>query len=138
MKLVGLFLAVLAYALLVTPGMATGDDAATKQKPKPKITINEADIYLGDPHDFKKPAVVDVDAVYAKIPEYRKILDREMDQSNPRYLFLLRAASDRFRTALDAAADAGGYDLIGGLGSIKIEGKTIPNITSKVIAKLPK
>jgi hypothetical protein len=132
LRLVGLLVAALAYAILITPGVAAGEDE------KPKVTVNEAEIYLGDSHDFQKPGVVDVDAVYDKIPEYREILDRNIDESNPRYLFLMRAASDRFRSAVEAVADDDGYDLIGGLGSIKIEGKKVPVITSRVIAKLPK
>lgn len=131
MRYAGLLLIMLAYALLITPGFAAGKD-------KPKVKINEADIYLGDSSDFNKPGVVDVRAVYKKIPEYREILSRNMDESNPRYLFLMRAASDRFRSALDDVADEEGYDLIGGLRSIKIPGQKVPNITAQVIASLPK
>lgn len=100
--------------------------------------INEGDIYLGDTHDYKKPAVVDVDAVYAKIPEYRQILEKNLDSTSPRYLFLLRAASERFRSALDRCARGHGYDLIGGLGSIQIDGVTVPNITAEVMKALPR
>lgn len=103
---------------------------------KSGVTIHEGDIYLGDSNDYSKPAVVDVDAVYARIPEYRQILEKNLDSTSPRYLFLLRAATDKFRTALDDCARARGYDLIGGLGSIQIEGKTVPNITSLVMKAL--
>jgi hypothetical protein len=102
-----------------------------------KYKIKDADIYLGDPDDIKKPAIVDVDAVYARIPEYREILEKNLDGTNARYLYLLRAASGRFRTSLDRCARLGGYDLIGGLGSISSEGVVIPNVTSKVIKSLP-
>ena len=130
---------IFSFAFLLSPELlAAKDKGKDKEKKKPKVEIDESEIYLGDPASFKKPAVVDVDAVYAKIPEYKEILDRNMDTSNPRYLFLMRAASDKFRTALEAVSDSHGFDLIGGLGSIRIEGKTVPEITSKVIAKLPK
>ena len=109
-----------------------------KEKAKPKVTIDEAEIYYGDPSEFKKPAVVDVDRIYMSIPEYKEIIDRDMDDSKPRYLMLMRTASKKFRTALKKAAKAKGYDLIGGLGAIKIEGKTVPEITDLVISKLPK
>jgi hypothetical protein len=107
-------------------------------KERAHAKINEGDIYLGDPHDYKKPAVVDVDAVYARIPEYRQILEKNLDSTSPRYLFLLRAASERFRGALDRCARGHGYDLIGGLGSIEIDGVTVPNITAEVMKALPR
>jgi len=107
-------------------------------KGRSKVRIKEADIYHGDPDHYKKPAVVDVDAVYARIPEYRQILEKNLDSTSPRYLFLLRAASERFRKALAKCSRGRGYDLIGGLGSIRIEGKTVPNITSLVMRALPR
>ena len=107
-------------------------------KGRPKTRINEADIYFGDPGDFKKPAVVDVDAVYAKIPEYRRIVEKNMHRDNPLYQILLTRASERFRKALSKCARLRGYDLIGGLGSIELEKKTVPNITSLVMRALPR
>jgi hypothetical protein len=133
MRLSVLLALVFGFAFLLSPELA----AKEKEKKKPKVTIDEAEIYLGDPSEFEKPAVVDVDKVYKQIPEYQEIIERDMDSSNPRYLFLMRAASDKFRAALEAVSEELGYDLIGGLGSIKIEGKKIPVITKQVIAKLP-
>ena len=133
MKLVVLITVLLAVgALAVTPPL----EAKTEQPPK--FEVDEGGIYYGDPGNFKKPAVVDVDKVYSKIPEYREIVERNMDESSPRYLFLLRAASEKFRTAIEKVARDKGYDLIGCIGSIKCRGKTVPNITSRVVAKLPK
>lgn len=128
-------LGVFSAPLVLAPRALAKDK---KEKAKPKVTIDEAEIYFGDPSDFKKPAVVDVDEVYMSIPEYKEIIDRDMDDSKPRYLMLMRAASKKFRTALKKAAKAKGYDLIGGLGAIEIEGKTVPEITDLVISKLPK
>lgn len=128
MKLFQVAIALLIVSLCFVPVAAA--------KGKKKVEIDAGDIYLGDPSNFKKPAVVDVDKVYARIPEYKEIIERNMDSSNPRYLFLLRAASERFRNALEKVSRADGYDLIGGIGSIKIEGTSVPEITSKVIAKL--
>jgi len=136
MRLVCWLVILAVFGVFSAPGLLAGEKK--KEKAKPKVTIDEAEIYYGDPSDFKKPAVVDVDRVYMSIPEYKEIIDRDMDDSKPRYLMLMRAASKKFRTALKKAAKAKGYDLIGGLGSIKIEGKTVPEITDLVISKLPK
>ncbi|MHC4470294.1 MAG: OmpH family outer membrane protein [Planctomycetota bacterium] len=140
MRVSAVLAVVFGLAFLLSPALAAKEKGKgkDKEKKKPKVEINEAEIYLGDPKSFKKPAVVDVDKVYAEIPEYKEIRDRKMDSSNPRYLFLMRAASDKFRAALEAVSKKHGYDLIGGLGSIKIEGKKVPDVTQKVIAKLPK
>lgn len=103
-----------------------------------KAVVVESEIYWGDPADLSRPAMVDVDAVYAAIPEYREILDRGMDDSDPRYLFLLRAAGVKFRTALERVARQSGLTVIGGLDSIRIEGREIPIVTDAVIRNLPK
>ncbi len=125
-----------AVAAILLVLVLSGDLASAKNRAK--VRINEADIYLGNTDDFKKPAVVDVDAVYARIPEYRQIVEKNMNSSSARYLYLLRAASERFRKALAKCSRGRGYDLIGGLGSIEIEGKTVPNITSLVMRALPR
>lgn len=124
-------IAVFAFALSVMLAPALVADE------KPEVTIDEGAIYYGNSSDFSKPAVVDVDKVYLKIPEYKEIRDRDMDSSDPRYLMLMKAASDKFLSAVESVAEDTGYDLIGGLGSIKIEGKKVPEITSLVIKALP-
>jgi hypothetical protein len=138
MRLATMIAILAALGVLCCPSLSAAEKKKEKEKQKPKVTIDESEIYHGDPSDFKKAAVVDVDDVYMSIPEYKEVIDREMKESNPRYLMLMRAASKKFRTALKKAAKAKGYDLIGGLGSIKIEGKTVPEITNLVISKLPK
>ena len=131
MRFIFAFAVLLFGAVVCVPGQVVGDSA-------PKVTINEADIYLGDVSDFSHPATVDVDAVYANIPEYREIVDRNMDEKNPRYLFLLRKASFRFRKAVQKTAEQKGFDLIGGEGSIEVEGSEVPDITALVIRNLPR
>lgn len=135
MRVACLLVVLAASVVLVAPSLKAAD--TKKEETKPKITVDEAAIYYGDPTDFRKPAVVDVDRVYMSIPEYKEIIDEDLDKSKPRYLMLMRAASKKFRTALKKAAKAKKYDLIGGLGSITIEGKTVPECTDLVIDKLP-
>lgn len=134
MRIAG-WLIILAFcSVLFAPGLSAA--GKKEESKKPKITIDEAAIYYGDPSDFKKPAVVDVDRVYMSIPEYKEVIDRDLDRSKPRYHMLMKAASKKFRVALKKAAKAKKYDLIGGLGSISIEGKTVPECTDLVIDKL--
>ncbi len=119
-----------AVCCLVLPAASAAGGAA------PRTEIDEAEIYYGDPGSFRSPAVLDADEVYSHIPEYREIRDRGLDPSDARYLYLMRAASERFRAAVSGVADSEGYDLVGGLGSIRIEGRTVPDITSLVVRKL--
>ena len=132
-----------ASFMILSPGVMA-EEKKKKEEEKVRYEIDEANLYLGDPSDFTKPAVVDATAVYNKIPEYRKIVERDMDETNPRYLFLMRAASEKFLAALEAVSEGEGYDLIGEIGSIKVKSKgkgkkkpKIPDITAKVIKKLP-
>lgn len=126
--LLGLLAGVLAMYLL---------SAESAAREKPKVRVDESSIYYGSSSSFEKPAVVDVDAVYLKIPEYQEIREKKIDESSPKYLMLMRAATDKFLGAVRNAAQDKGYDLVGGLGSIEVEGKTVPEITSLVISKLP-
>jgi hypothetical protein len=111
------------------PAVALGEERA-------KVQVDASEIYYGNSGAFESPAMVDVDQVYRHIPEYKEIIDRNLKESDPRYHYLMRAASDRFLSAVSAAASDGGYDLVGGLGSIRIEGKSVPVITALVIKKL--
>jgi hypothetical protein len=123
------YLMAAGLALLLQPLVASGGERA-------RAHIDDSEIYYGDSGNFESPAMVDVDQVYRSIPEYKEIIDRDLKESDPRYHYLMRAATDRFLSALSAAAADGGYDLIGGLGSIRIEGKKVPVITALVVKKL--
>ena len=118
----------LTFTLLV-PEVAADD--------KSKAKIDRSKIYYGNPSKFETPAVVNVQEVYLQIEEYKKIVDRNMDPSDPKYMMLLKAASRKFRKAVRAAAEQGGYDLVGARGSIEIKGQVVPEITQDVIANLP-
>lgn len=86
--------------VLLWPQAARGDGKA-------KTEIDESEIYYGNASSFSAPAMVDLDAVYAQIPEYREILDRNLDENSPRYHYLMRAASDKFVAAVASAAEDG-------------------------------
>ena len=99
--------------------------------------FDEARIYLGETAAFRKPAEVDLEEVYDRIPEYRTIVREKPDPDGARYYFLLMAAGKRFRTALQAVSDRNGYDLVGGLGAIRLPDREVPRITDLVIESLP-
>ena len=80
-------------------------------------------VYYGSSRYPKAPAVCAVDDVWAEIPEYKKILADELDESDPRYHLLLKRATKRFHAALKKLAKRDGYDLIGNIGSVKALGK---------------
>lgn len=102
---------------------------------KPKKSVEAADVYLGDARKWDKPAEVDADKVYAKIDEYKEIVEKGLKADDPKYEILMSKASKRFTCAVKKAAKDGGYDLVARIGSVKGV-DAVPDITSDVIAKL--
>lgn len=97
--------------------------------------INEGKIYYGDSSSFTKAGVIRISTVFGKIPEYREAQRKGKD--DPEYFILVEKANQKFQLALQSAAGAHGYDLIGEVGAIKIKGETVPNITDLVVEALP-
>ncbi|MHC4224683.1 MAG: hypothetical protein ACYSUN_11880 [Planctomycetota bacterium] len=98
--------------------------------------VDAAAIYYGEGSHPKTPAVIRADSVWAEIPEYKRIVEEELDEDDAAYHLLLRKATERFDKALDKAAERDGYDMIGEVGSIKAVGKKkkkIPDITKALI-----
>jgi hypothetical protein len=136
---------VIAVAALASSLPAIGarlDDScgaayAGDEKPaeKSKKSVDKADVYVGDAARWDKPAEVDADRIYAKIDEYKQIVDKGLKPNDPQYELLLCKASKRFRCAVKKAAKDGSYDLVARVGSVK--GVTgVPDITSTAIEKL--
>lgn len=110
-----------------------GDDAAAAEKPKK--SVDASDVYVGDAAKWEKPAEVDADKVYAKIDEYKEIVDGKLKPGDAKYELLICKASKRFRCAVKKAAKGGSYDLVAKIGAVK--GVTgVPDITSDAIEKL--
>jgi len=128
----------LVAALDPTCGVAyAGDDktAETKSAEKPKKSVEAAHVYVGDAARWDKPAEIDADKIYAKIDEYKEIVDKGLKPDDPKYELLMCKASKRFRCAVKKAAKDGSYDLVARIGSVK--GVTgVPDITSDAIGKL--
>ncbi|MHC5038545.1 MAG: hypothetical protein ACYTHM_14635 [Planctomycetota bacterium] len=98
--------------------------------------IDEKKIYFGDPEAFKKPGVIQILKVFEAIPEYQDAKKKGKD--DPEYYILMEKANQHFSKALEKVAADEKYDLIGEVGSIKIKGKKVPEITDLVIKALPK
>jgi Skp family chaperone for outer membrane proteins len=110
------------------------DEKKDKERERRKA-VDESDVYVGDAKKWDKPAEVDADKVYAKIDEYKQIIDDGLKPGDAKYEILIAKASKRFCAAVKKAAKDGGYDLVAKIGAVKNAG-TVPDITSDVIAAL--
>jgi hypothetical protein len=120
----------LASALLVT------------QDAKGRVTVNNAcRVYhpsvLKTGHTYKKIGVVTSRKVFEATPEYREMARRKLTPNTAEWCFLAKAASDKFKTAVDKTVKNGGYDMIAENGAITVEGQTTYDVTSEVLAHLP-
>jgi len=99
--------------------------------------IDKSKIYFGNPDNFKKPGEIKLVQVFRAIPEYKIIKKENIKLSDAKYWILMRKANKRFKAALVAVNRDSrlGYDLIGEIGSIKIDAD-VPNITAEVIRKI--
>jgi hypothetical protein len=115
-----------------------GDEMTAKETTSAKETkksVDKADVYVGDAAKWDKPAEVDADRIYAKIEEYREIVDGKLKPDDPKYELLMCKASKRFRCAVKKAAKNGSYDLVAKIGAVKgVSG--VPDITANAIEKL--
>jgi hypothetical protein len=127
-------------ALLIAPVMilAAGDVVAEPEGTAltAKVDVDESQVYYGNPARFKKPGEIVCDSVFREIPEYKKIIEEGLTEG-VRYEFLLLRANEKFRKALKRVHRREGYDLIAEVGAVRVEGKTVPDITSEVIDALP-
>ncbi len=92
-------------------------------------------VYYGKLADAKKPAELVAKTVFAEIPEYKKIKEKGLTETDPEYWILLAKANEKFYAAVKKVGDADKYDVIVEKGTAKFEG-TPPDITQKVIAAL--
>ncbi len=116
-------------------GAARADEPAKQEKKKPRPTVDAAAVYFGNASNFHKPAEVDTNRVWAEIPEYKKLLEDELEPGSAAYELLLEKASRRFTSAVRKAARAGGYDLVARSGSVK-NVTDVPDLTQSVIDRL--
>jgi hypothetical protein len=87
---------------------------------------------------YKKVGVVTSRRVFDATPEYREIARRRLTPNTAEWCFLAKAASDKFRSAVDKTVKAGSYDLIAETGAITVGGGlTTYDVTAEVLAHLP-
>ncbi len=90
--------------------------------------------YYGDPKNFQKPGEISLATVMSRIPEYKKIKDKELTSDHPEYWLLLTKAHKKLIDACRAVHKKFGYDLIGEIGFI--EGEEVPDITGEVVLEI--
>lgn len=117
-------------------GLATLNGPAQADEGHAFEVVDEDGIYYGEGKNPKTPAITKADDVWTEIPEYKQIVDEELEEDDPNYHILMRKATERFSKALKKIAERDGYDMIGEKGSIESKGdkkKEIPNITKELI-----
>jgi len=92
--------------------------------------VDSSLVYYGSGKHPKTPAACRADDVWAEIPEYKKIVEEELTDSDPRYHLLLKRATKRFQSALKKLAHREGYDMIAEDGAVKAVGEDKKDIAS--------
>ncbi len=96
-------------------------------------------VYYGNARLFKKPATIDCDRVYRRIPEYKKILEKGLTDRDPEYHLLMKKASARFSEAVKRMARDLDHDLVAESGAIEKARESAKNLvdrTDDVIANI--
>ena len=128
-------------ALALTMGILISSLAGAGVDHTGKLAVhNKARIYhpttYSETTAYKKAAIVTSRKVFDTTDEYKQIAKRKLSPNTAEWCLLAKSASDKFRTALTKATTAGGYDLVAESGAITVDGETLPDITSDVIAQL--
>ena len=123
MKNIQISLAVIAILLLAGMPAVAGDKEVDKTK-----------VYYGDPDNFSTPAVITLLTVFENIPEY--VDAKKKSEDDPEYYILLKKANEKFQKAVKKVATDEGYDLVGEVGTVKVKGKEVPDVTDKVVKAL--
>ena len=129
-------------ALALTMGIFVSAGADTSSDHAGKLVVhNKSRIYLpaafSETQSYKKLAIVNSRKVFDTTNEYKEIARRKLSSNTAEWCLLAKAASDKFRAAVTRASQSGGYDVVAETGALTIEGETLPDITSDVIAQLP-
>ena len=91
-------------------------------------------IVYGAAHQARRVAEVDVQAVFASIPAYKKIKTENVPKHKARYHILISRANEEFQTAVQAIALHGTYDLVVEKGGVS--GVEPTDITDDVVKRV--
>jgi hypothetical protein len=132
----------LRRALAMLLPLALVSALALDQDAKGRVTIhNCCRVYhptvVKPQKTYKKIGVVTSRKVFDATPEYKEIARRKLTPNTAEWCFLAKAASDKFRAAVDKTVKGGSYDLIAENGAITVEGQTTYDVTSEILAHLP-
>lgn len=94
-----------------------------------------ATVYYGELEGAEKPSVLVARKVFERIPEYREIKRRGLDEDDPDYWILLSKANEKFYAAVRKVAEREGYDVVVEKGSHEFDPEP-PDITQAVIDEL--
>ena len=97
--------------------------------------VDKSKIYYGNPEKFNSPAEIKLEKVLSVIPEFQQIKKDNLTASDAAYYILMKKVNKKFKAALKSVAERFGYDLIGEIGSIKVDAP-VPDITVVVIIEL--
>jgi len=115
--------------------LACAFSSVRAEEDDPDFTVTDADkVYYGKGKHPESPAVIKADDVWAEIPEYKKIVEDDLDEDDAEYHILMKKATERFEKALKDEAKREDHDLIAEVGAVKSNnGKKIPDATKDLI-----
>ncbi len=123
---------------LVALALVTGILSVSADTYSDTQVTDRSKIYFGDADRFTRPSVVVAMRVYAEISEYQEVRRRRLTRDDPDYYVLMERASRKFRSAIEKAAEAGGYDLVGEKGAVTRSKGTLPDLTDSAIEEVKK
>lgn len=132
---VALTAVVVFAAPVLVDGIVGGATPAVHAAEDTKPSVDADAVFYGRTTGFKNPAEVDVDAVYSAIPEYQKLIEKDLEPDDAEYVLLMTKASRRFKKAVRASARALHHDLVARLGAVE-NADDVPDITQEVIDRL--
>jgi len=95
--------------------------------------LSAENVYYGDRNNYKKAVEINAKKVFAVIPAYKEIVDKNISQRSALYIAKLDEANRIFKKAVSSYAEDNKYDLVCEEGNVK----DAPNATDDV-AKLAK
>jgi hypothetical protein len=128
-------------ALIAALGIFAPLPAGAVPPGAPKLVVHNVQrIYhpatFSEKKTYGKVAAVSSRLVFDATPEYRQIARRKLSPTSAEWTILVKAASDKFKTAVAKAAADAGYDLVAETGAVALDGGKIDDATSAVIARL--